>query len=216
MGLTELPPVESGQQRSPRSPDDYQPMQAVTRAIALSPDGFDDRRREQIRRLFDEMAPEWHTRGGADRLAPTIDALDRGRVAGGRALEIGSGTGLQTPPLAERFEEVVSVDLSHEMIVRSPRRERVHLLEADGSRLPLRDGTVDAVVCVNAYLFPAEYDRVLRPGGAVVMVATSGEETPIYLPPADVVAALETAMGPVEATWSRHGFGVWTVARKVA
>ncbi len=65
-----------------------------------------------------------------------------------------------------------------------------HRVLADGSRLPLAAGAADAVVLVNCFLFPDEVDRVLAPDGVVVWVNSSGAETPIYLPPDDVVAAL--------------------------
>lgn len=190
-------------------------MQRVTEEIALRDDGWTEERKERIRELFANLAPEWHTRGGEDRLRPTRDALERGGVpAGGIVVEIGSGTGIQTPPLLERFEQVVSVDLAAEMLALTPLRDRVALVRADASGLPFADGSVDAVVCVNAYLFPSEYARVLRPDGHIVFVSTSGTQTPIYLPPDRVEVALSSALGPVDAVTSLHGWSVWTVVRR--
>lgn len=198
--------------RPERAPEEYEPMQAVTRRIALDGE-WGAELAERIQLLFDGLAPEWHTLGGEVRLAPTIDALARGGVpAGGTCAEIGSGVGLHTPPLADHFAGVVSIDFSQEMLARAP-RERSVLLRADASRLPLRDGSVDAVVCVNAFLFPHEYERVLRPDGRVVFVSTSGDRTPIFLAPADVVAAMPGSWAGVtsEAAW-----GTWTVVRRGA
>ena len=65
-----------------------------------------------------------------------------------------------------------------------------HRVQADGARLPLRDSSAVAIVLVNAFLFPEEVERTLSPGGALVWVNTSGEETPIYLSVDDVVAQL--------------------------
>ena len=81
---------------------------------------------------------------------------------------------------------------------------------ADGARLPLADGAADAVVLVNCFLFPAEVDRVLAPDGVVVWVNSSGAETPIHLPPDDVV---DGAPGPVggRAVPARAS-GIWCVA----
>ena len=223
MGLTILDPVPPSTPREERSPDAYEPMQRVTREIAFGSAGWDGERRQKITELFDGMAAEWHTRDTEDRLLTTRDALERGLEVGrgggtggtartgGTALEIGSGTGIQTPLLLEQFDYVVSIDLSNEMLALSPRRDAVALMRADAAELPLAGGSVDAVVCVNAFLFPAEFARVLRPGGHIVFVASSGPETPIYLPPADVVAAVEPALGPVDATTSGHGWGSWTV-----
>lgn len=198
--------------RPERDPADYEPMQAVTRRIALDGE-WDEEMAGRIRTLFDGLAPEWHTLGGEVRLAPTIDALARGGIpAGGVCAEIGSGVGLHTPPLAGHFGTVVSVDFSHEMLARAP-RDLSALLRADASRLPLRDASVDAVVCVNAFLFPQEYDRVLAPEGRVVFVSTSGDRTPIFLPPEDVVAAMP---GSWTGTTAEAAWGTWTVARRAA
>ena len=84
------------------------------------------------------------------------------------------------------------------------------LIQADASLLPLHSGSVDAVVCVNAFLFPAEYRRVLRSGGAVVFVSTRGDHTPIYLPPAEVARAL----GARNGVTSEAGTGTWTAVKE--
>ena len=198
--------------RPPRDTDEYLPMQALTRRIALDGEWSPDLA-ERIGQLFDALAPEWHAKGGSDRLAVTEDALARGGVVvGGTAVEIGSGIGLHTAVLAAVFGSVVSVDLAAEMLARAP-RSLSSLVRADASALPVRDRSVDAVVCVNAFLFPAEYHRVLREDGAVVFVSTGGDRTPIYLPPADVAGAMPGAWGGVtaEAAW-----GTWTVVRRTA
>jgi SAM-dependent methyltransferase len=215
MPLTFLPPVPPSAPRPDRPPDEYLPMQRVTEEIAFEADGWGDERRRKITELFDSLAPEWHTRGGEDRLRPTRDALARGGVPdGGLAVEIGSGTGIQTQPLLEKFERIVSIDLAAEMLALTPRRERVWLLRADAADLPLADGCADAIVCVNAYLFPAEYARVLRPHGRIVFVSTSGAQTPIYLPPEKVVSAVETVFGMVDAISSTYEWGVWTIVTR--
>ncbi|MGO9560222.1 MAG: methyltransferase domain-containing protein [Acidimicrobiales bacterium] len=213
--ITYLDPIPSSSERAARSPDDYLPIQAITHQIAFEADGWGADRSKKIQELFDALAPEWHTRGGEDRLRPTVDAFERGRVPrGGTALEIGSGTGLQTPVLLDKFDFVVSVDLAAEMLALSPRRDRVELVRADAAALPLLAGSADVIVCVNAFVFPMEYGRVLAPGGRIVFVTTSGDQTPIYLSPDDVVASLEPALGPVDATSSGHGFGTWTVVTR--
>lgn len=189
-------------------------MQRLTRQIAFE-NRWDEERKEKVLRLFDELAPQWHTRGGAERLAPTRDALERGLLGGGgRALEIGSGTGIQTVVLKERFSHVASLDISPAMLALAPRGEGVSLVRGDAARLPLAARSVDAVVCVNAFLFPAEYARVLAPAGQVVFVSTSGDHTPIYLPPEEVAGALEGALGPVRAVAFQHGWATWTVVAR--
>ena len=214
-GLVALPPLPATSPRPERAPDAYLPMQQVTEQIAFLPDAWGAERRQKVQELFENLAAEWHTRGGPDRVAPTVDALERGGVpTGGVALEIGSGTGLQTPPLAEHFDYVVSVDLAAAMLCLAERRAWVGLVRADASQLPVGPGGADVVVCVNAFLFPDEYARVLRPGGRVVFVSTSGDETPIYLPPEKVVAALTPALGLLSAVTSQCGHGSWTVVAR--
>ncbi len=212
MTLAHLDPVAPTTKRPERPPEAYLPMQRLTRQIAFEPDAWGPERKAEVTALFDGLAPEWHTRGGPDRLKPTADALVRGAVpARGRAIEIGSGTGIQTGVLLEHFDSVVSVELSTEMLGLAPRLEGNLLLRADASRLAVRDSSVQAVVCVNAYLFPAEYSRVLVAGGRVVFVSTSGERTPIYLPPEEVLEALEQVTEIESAATSRCGWGIWTV-----
>jgi hypothetical protein len=84
-------------------------------------------------------------------------------------------------------------------------------VQADAATLPLADGSASAVVLINALLFPPEVDRVLAPGGAVVWVNSSGEETPIHLPPEEVAAVLP---GEWDGVASRAGVGLWCVLRR--
>ena len=212
--LERLPPRDLLPGGGPTVPGDFLGrMQQLTRALAYDPSSWTDEARRFIVELFDERAPTWHARGSEENRAPLADALARGQVApGGACVEIGSGTGLHTPALEAHFDEVVSVEISPEMLAMTP-PGTAHLLLADAARLPLAAGSVTAVVCVNAFLFAAEYARVLRPDGALVFVSTSGEDTPIYLPPDDVVAAFRRVSAGREATTSRAVRGTWTVVR---
>ncbi len=185
-------------------------MRAVTAAAARDPATWTAAVSGEVRDRFDDLAGEWHTRDRPGRLDALVDALDRGEVgAGGLCLELGSGTGLATGMLADRFERVVACDLSERMLALAP--AVAPRLRADAARLPLPDGSVSALVLVNALLFPAEAVRVLTPDGALVWVSTSGPATPIHLPAAEVVAALPGSWSGVE---SRHGAGTWAVARR--
>lgn len=77
--------------------------------------------------------------------------------------------------------------------------------------MPLRDRSAEVVACINAFLFPSEYDRVLAAGGAVIFVSTAGSHTPIYLRPGDVLAAMP---GRWDGVTSDAAWGVWTVVRR--
>lgn len=190
-------------------------MQGLTRELAFDPGSWTSERAGRIQGIFDGLAPQWHTRDTDERRLPIADALDRGAVLpGGHCAEIGSGTGIHTSVLAAHFGHVMSVDLAPGMLALAPRRNRVSLVRGDAARLPVRARSLDAVVCVNAYLFPGEYARVLAAGGSVVFVSVNGDRTPIYLPPCEVVAALEATLGPCEALTALTGWGRWTVVRR--
>ncbi len=190
-------------------------MQALALELAYEPDAWCDATRAQIAALFDERAETWATHRQDSRLGALRDALARGGVApGGTCLEVGSGTGLITPALLERFDRVVSVDLSPQMLAHTP-AGRAHLVLADASSLPLRPGSVAALVCVNCFLFPREYLRVLADDGAIVFVSTRGAATPIYLAPEHVLGALAAHGGSRWAATSADALGgTWTVVRR--
>ena len=213
--LTALPavPIEGHQPTALGSAD--HPMRLMTRrAAGLVDPPWDDHARSEVARLFDELAPLWHTRTSPARDAVVADAIARGlpddRVRGDVCVELGSGIGAYTPILAQRWRRVLATEVSLEMLRLAPADVGLQVL-ADGARLPLASGAASAVVLVNCFLFPAEVDRVLGPDGVVVWVNSSGEETPIHLPPEDVAAALP---GTWTGVRSRAGVGLWAVLRR--
>ena len=186
------------------------PMRRLTRAVAFGePWTSDDAAR--VRSTFDGLADGW-SEAHVDpvRAAPVEDALDRGRTPlDGAWLEIGSGTGAGALVVADHVASLVCTDLSAEMLRRAP--DVAPRFLGDAARLAVRDDAVDAVLLVNALLFPDEVDRVLRPGGVVVWVNTLGDQTPIHLPPSALVEALP---GTWTATTARAGTGFWATARR--
>ena len=184
------------------------PMREVTETVAFDA-AWDFSRREKVRELFDGMAAEWSSRAAPEREASILDALDRGGLAGDRVIELGSGTGLGTGHLIERFDDVVALDLSMAMLHHQP--DLAPKVQADASVLPFRDDAADLLVLVNMLLFPAEVDRVLRPGGGLLWINTLGHETPIHLSPEAVVDALP---GSWTATAGRAGSGLWAAVQR--
>jgi SAM-dependent methyltransferase len=95
----------------------------------------------------------------------------------GDALDAACGTGRHTAHLHELGHRVIGVDASPEMLALARRRlPGADLREADLHDLPLPDDAVDTVVCALALscvprLEPvlAEFARVLRPGGHLVI-----------------------------------------------
>jgi SAM-dependent methyltransferase len=191
---------------------DEHPMRKVTKQVAFD-GGWDEERRRKVAELFDSMASEWTaSHDGAERRASISDALDRGAVRGGHVVELGSGSGMGTEQLAERFDGVVAVDLSLQMLLAAPPAAGARV-QGDSSTLPLRSDSADTLMLVNMLLFPAEIDRVLSTDGQLVWVNTSAERTPIHLMPEEVVKALP---GEWAATAGRAGTGLWCVASRVS
>jgi SAM-dependent methyltransferase len=186
------------------------PMRKLTRAVAFDGEWTPDRA-AKVSALFDGMAAEWAARLHSSKLAPVIDALDRGGVArGGRWLELGSGTGAGTSVLAEQFEAVIALDLSRQMLLHAPG----HLaprVQGDASSLPFAAGTFRGVLILNMLLFPAEVTRVLAPDGVVVWVNSLGDQTPIHLPVEEVLEVF----GPGwTARTADAGTGFWATLRR--
>ncbi len=214
--IRELPGIEiPGHQSSGLGSDDH-PMRIMTRrAAGLAPGGWDAEARAEVAAFFDELAPVWHTRTSPERDAswPTHSTGAWPRSRRRRidvCVELGSGIGAYTPTLAERWSTVVAVEVSLEMARRAPAGVG-HRVLADGADLPLPAQSVDAIVIVNAFLFPAEVDRILGSGGVVVWVNSSGSGTPIYLPVDDIAAALP---GDWDGVTSTAGEGLWAVLRR--
>ena len=187
------------------------PIRKRTRAVALGEPWTADNAR-RMAELFDSMAADWATRHVDDnKSAPILDALDRGEVlVDGDWLELGSGTGAGTRLLLGVVGSFVATDLSVEMLRHAPGElaPRVH---ADASMLPFPADSFDAVLMINMLLFPHEVDRVLRPGGAIVWVNSLGDQTPIHLPPDDVLAVLP---GDWTGRTARADTGFWLTARR--
>lgn len=190
-------------------------MRVMTRrAAGLIGPAWDQQARAEVAGFFDALATEWHTRSSPERFAVVGDALARGldpmNVHAGTAIEIGSGTGFYSDLLAERFTTAVAVELAFEMSQRAPSGP-AHRVLADAATIPVSDDSIDAVVLINAFLFPHEVARILRPNGALVWINSSGSQTPIHLTTAEVVAALPFTTEGVE---SQAGAGSWVVLRR--
>ena len=185
-------------------------MRLLTRAVALG-EPWTQEDADRVAALFDSMASDWSARNVDDtKAAPVLDALDRGNVPiRGNWLELGSGTGAGTRLLSGVVGMLVATDLSAEMLRHAP-GELAPRIRADAAGLPFAADTFDAVLMINMLLFPLEVDRVLRPGGTLVWVNTLGDQTPIHLPPDDVVRALP---GDWNGRTARAGTGFWLTAR---
>jgi SAM-dependent methyltransferase len=200
---------------STRDPEPFagpdHPMRRLTRSIALGEPWTQDDA-ERVAALFDSMAADWSAQHvDATKAAPVLDAIERGAVpVAGDWLELGSGTGAGTRVLAGAVGRIVATDLSEQMLRHAP-GELAPRVRADAAGLPFTADTFDAVLLINMLLFPVEIDRVLQPDGAVVWINTLGDQTPIHLPPDDVLRALP---GDWHARTARAGTGFWLTARR--
>ena len=216
MAIQYLPPVAiEGHQSSGSGGPDHPMRIATRRAAGLEPGGWTPALRKEVGEFFDTLSGEWHTRTSPQRTAIVMDALERGlgrrESRMGVAVEVGSGIGAYSGLLAQRFTTVLAIDLSLAMLRLAP-VGIAHRIQADGARLPVRDSSAAAVVLINAFLFPAEVDRILARDGAVVWVNSSGEQTPIFLSAEDLQSALP---GKWTGTSSGAGEGTWCVLRRI-
>ncbi len=122
---------------------------------------------ERVAPLYDLVMPPASGEALADGLALAERPIDR-------LLDVGGGSGRAAAALTG--PEITVVDASLGMLGRARRVRGLDALAGDATRLPVRDGSVDAVIIVDAlHHLPdadaafAEVARVLAPGGALVV-----------------------------------------------
>jgi len=207
--LPRVVPAEPGKPARPEAAA----SQRESRQLAENPGSWSGERARAVVRRYTELAPVWDGERGGYRRVPLADALDRGGpFPPGPCVEVGAGTGLLTPLVAAVWPQVVSLDLTPEMMRRSAAPWR---LVADASRLPLPAGVAAAVVLGDVPLFAAEVVRVLAPGGVVVWSNALGSGAPHHVPVDVVGAALGEAAGtPFTGVTAEAGWGLWAVFRR--
>lgn len=95
-------------------------------------------------------------------------------LGGGSLLDVGCADGRNLLAVADRFPRVRGIDLSPEMVAAARRNQARTSLDhvvfevGDASATGLPDHSVDVLCSRRGPLFPAEFHRVLKPGGAVV------------------------------------------------
>src|SRR5207245_40279 len=148
MSIVELPRVIPDQPGRPDWGEAARPMRELTRAISMDHDAWTPERLAQIAAFFDSLASGWRDRDVPERHDALVDALTRGGpFPSGWCVEVGSGTGNATADLQHAFHDVVSLDLSRQMLRLASFRE--HQIQADASALPLRTGSAAVVVLIN-------------------------------------------------------------------
>lgn len=171
------------------------------------------------RAFFGPRAAGWERRFPDDGPRYRDAVAELAPPAGGLALDVGCGTGRALPFLRDAVGpagRVLGVDLTDEMLAeatRAGRRSVADLVIADVMRLPLPDGTVDALFAaglVSHLPDPvaglAEFRRVCRvggrlalfhPAGRVALARRQGRE----LPPGDLRAPVNIRAALASAGW---------------
>ena len=186
--------------------------QRRARRLAERPGTWDRHQAAMMMAGFDAAAAGWDAGRGAYRRPVLADAVERGGpFRPGRAVEIASGTGLLMPLIRQVWPEVIAVDLSRGMLIRSAAGCR---LQADAARLPLADGSAAAVVIGDGPLFAAEAARVMADGAALVWSNALGDGAPFFVPTEILAAAMAAATGRAwDAVESQAHWGSWAVLR---
>lgn len=93
-------------------------------------------------------------------------------------VDLGAGSGFWLPGYADEAAQVIGVEPDPRLVPLAEQRDpRARVLAGSAEHIPLDDNSVDVVHARFAYFFPpdiepglAEVMRVLRPGGALVVV----------------------------------------------
>jgi demethylmenaquinone methyltransferase/2-methoxy-6-polyprenyl-1,4-benzoquinol methylase len=151
-------------------------------------DGDTQARQRFIRRTFDDTAPDY------DRLEKILGLgsgswyrrqalLRAGLTRGMQVVDVGMGTGLvscEVLRITGEPERLVGVDPSPGMMAQASLPAPVRCLEGSAERLPLADASADFIVMGYALRHIsdlaaafAEFHRVLKPGGRVLILEIS-------------------------------------------
>ncbi|AKU19197.1 demethylmenaquinone methyltransferase [Luteipulveratus mongoliensis] len=152
-----------------------------------------DKRPQDVARMFDDVAARYDLTNdvlsmGQDRRwrRLVLEAVDAS--AGDTVLDIAAGTGTSSEPFALQGVNVVPADFSLGML-RQGKKQYPHLAfaAADAMRLPFADASFEAVTMsfglrnvVDPVAALAEFARVTKPGGRVVICEFSTPTNPAF------------------------------------
>ena len=150
--------------------------------------------RENVIKIYDRWAPVYDKVFGSIFEQARRAAIAASEAVGGRVLEVGVGTGISLPYYSTRCS-VIGIDISEAMldvararVARQGLRWVEDLRVMDAQNLDFADGTFDVVTAqyvVNTVPDPeealAEFVRVLKPGGELIVINRVGAERGVRL-----------------------------------
>jgi SAM-dependent methyltransferase len=120
------------------------------------------------------------------------------RNAGGRAIEVGPGSGVYLPLMVELFDEVTAIDVEDAFLARAREVDGVRAVRDDVTRSSLPAGSFDVVLCSEVIEHVADprpalrgLRRLLAPGGTLVL------STPLRWSPLEVLGRVAFLPGVV-------------------
>ncbi|HET8776674.1 MAG TPA: class I SAM-dependent methyltransferase [Candidatus Limnocylindria bacterium] len=169
-------------------------------------------------RLGDAIDPDRKVLEGLERIVP---------LSGKRIADIGTGIGHYPMILARRTGRTYGIEANPELLAEARRRAadshqpNIRIVEGEPTKLPLRNGAVDIVLTSN--ILPddgslpaiAEAQRVLRPGGRLIVVGYYGRDDVAALLEPEVVAQAVDATHRRTGWWLRNGFKIKVVHARV-
>jgi len=133
---------------------------------------------------YDEVAAAYDADRDSDPETSLVDSLVDGLDPGSRVLDAGCGGGRAVLETFDEYE-TVGVDVSAEQLsLAGDRAPAARLLRGDLARLPVTDDAVDALTALHSVIHVprerhgavfAEFARVLRPGGRLLVTTGVGE-----------------------------------------
>ncbi|WP_072687573.1 class I SAM-dependent methyltransferase [Rhodococcus marinonascens] len=144
---------------------------------------------------------------------------------GNTVVDVGCGSGFHLPVFAESAQTVIGVE-PHTPLLNLARQRvadmrNVRVMDASAERIPLGDASVDLVHARTAYFFGpgcgpgiAEALRVLRPGGALVVVDLDATAHPYGTWMCSDLPQYRS--GPVETFFAAQGFDLVRVETRWA
>jgi ubiquinone/menaquinone biosynthesis C-methylase UbiE len=138
---------------------------------------------EEIRRAYDQLAPDYDRMTFVERYLFGVDRLRRRLLDGvsGHVLDVACGSGANFPAL-RTADHITAVDLSPGMVDIARHKAEdlglpLDLLIMDAQQLDFADGSFDVVVsALSTCTFPdpvaalREMSRVVRPGGRILLL----------------------------------------------